>query len=85
MVFHYILILIRLHDENPKDTLSFEALPENITMVNNNQQCWLSCIKGMLNECGVSHFYNNSKSLKNSFILLRLRKYLQCKVEKIVV
>ena len=55
---------IRLYDEKPKDILLFEALSENITMVNNNQQCWLSCIKSILNECGLSHFYSNPKSLK---------------------
>ena len=72
---------IRLYDEKPKDILLFEALSENITMVNNNQQCWLSCIKSILNECGLSHFYSNPKSLKNRF-LLRLRKCFQCKFEK---
>jgi hypothetical protein len=34
---------IRLHDETPKDTVLFEALSENITMVNNNQNCYTSC------------------------------------------
>jgi hypothetical protein len=34
---------IRLYDETPKDTVLFEALYENITMVNNNQNCYTSC------------------------------------------
>ena len=41
---------------------------------------WLSCIKSILNECGLSHFHSNPKSLKNS-LLLRLRKCPRCKFE----
>ncbi|CAC5376274.1 unnamed protein product [Mytilus coruscus] len=59
---------IRLYNDKPKDALLSGALAENITMIDNNQQCWLSCIKCILNECGLSHFYKNPKSIKIIFV-----------------
>ncbi|CAC5376152.1 unnamed protein product [Mytilus coruscus] len=81
IIMSMIKYWIRLYNDKPKDALLSGALAENITMIDNNQQCWLSCIKCILNECGLSHFYKNPKSIKNNFLLV-LRKCLQCKFEK---
>ena len=56
--------LIWLFDEKPKDSLLDQALSENITMVNNNKQCWLS-----ISILACQHIYKQqSKILRIVFI-----------------
>ena len=81
IIMNMIKYWLRLYQNTGEDSLLHEALAENIGMVNNNQDCWLSCIENIFNECSLSHLYRNPRSIKNKN-LLAIKKFLETKFEK---
>ena len=70
---------IRLHNNEPKDALLKETLPENLVIVSLNQQCWLPCIKIILDGCSLSYLYDNPQSIKDKTLSIMKKNQLKSK------
>ena len=80
VVLSMIKYWIRFHDHKNKisDNLLTEALKENYSMSEENQHCWLTCIKTILYEIGMNDIYHNpakctKKTIKDIQTRLKLR------------
>ena len=61
-----------------KDKLLLEALKENESMLNEDQSCWLTCIKSILYDIGMPEIFHNPskcdrKTIKNIQVKLKSR------------
>ena len=70
---------IRLYNNETKDALLKEGFSENLVMVNSNQQCWLRCIKIILDGCSLSYLYDNPQSIKDKTLSIIIQKKLKSK------
>ena len=82
VVLSMIKYWIRFHDHKNKISASLltEALKENYSMYEENQHCWLICIKTILHEIGMNDIYHNptkcaKKTIKDIQTRLKLRLY----------
>ena len=81
--YHYIDTImsmikywIRLYNNETKDALLKEGFSENLVMVNSNQQCWLRCIKIILDRCSLFlYLYDNPQFIKDKTLSIIKKKH----------